>query len=219
MRKIIKLTLLSMMLFVLSFSSIVLASGVSDESLPANIEILETNPKALFANSAYDGMQRHFLNESALKANIYTILYKNNADYKYGLVGDIQIGKWYLNSLAYENNVSLSEANFGLDKVVAVIEAYIANHADEYYHLAVNKELGNVYVKSKATSFMYNDKDKTYEGLIGASFYKSNVMYSDIIHVKIYNDALYGPSVRFVLLKDSDNKELWPKLKGLLAIK
>lgn len=220
MQRLVKTIALSAITFMLvCFGNFALANAVSDKGLSSNIQIMETNPKALFVGASEDGMQRHLLDQSAVKANIYSILYKDGFDYRYGLVGDVQVGELLLQSLAFQNNVQINNKDGGLDNLLKIIEAYVLNHNEEYSFAIESPIVKGIYVNSQKSNFVFNDKDKSYEGIISAQFYKNGVIYKDLVHVKLYNDSYYGPSVRFVLLKDKDNELLWPKTKILLAIK
>lgn len=220
MQNLGKTIALSVMAFMIAcLGNFTFANGVSSAGLPSTIEIMETNPKAFFAGASNEGMQRHLLNQSVVKANIYSIIYKDKADYRYGLVGDVQLGNWFLKSFAYQNNVEMNQKDDKLKTLLDAIENYVVKHNSEYSFMKESSIAKGVYVISPKSNFVENAKDNSYEGLIGTHFYKSGVMYQDLVHVKLYNDPYYGPSVRFVLLKNEDNAMLWPKTKVLLAIK
>lgn len=211
--KYLALTAIALCLFGSTIN--VSANSIDGKTLPKSIQMQENNQKTLIFGSEKVGLQKKLLQEAAIKENIYSLLYKNEADYRYGIAGDVQIGNWMLQTYALKYGVDYEGNNSKMDILLQTLVKYVEAHP-EYNFIVKNDKIGLPYKISSKPTITYNANKKAYYTLIEADFVRDNVDYKEIIHLKIYDDRFYGPSIRFISLKSSDDKMLWPKVKGLI---
>lgn len=61
-------------------------------------------------------------------------------------------------------------------------------------------------------------KNGTYEGVIRMDTIESNKIYSDTLHIVVYENLYFGTCIRVIGLGSADDSLLWAKVKDFAKV-
>ena len=180
-----------------------------DLKLPQGMLMVANNPSSIFVENGSKGIEKALLEKGVLKADIYQLQVKRENNFYYGVVGDVQLG-----SLAIGNLIAPVHS-------VKTTTTFFGKKQDAKESLELLKQVATGLEKIDDTGnlkFQYQEKTKTYEGVAKYHQFVGDDYYQNVLHVTLYQDRSYGPSVRFVALDAKHDAELYPELTKIMKV-
>ena len=180
-----------------------------DLKLPQGMLMVANNPSSIFVENGSKGIEKTLLEKGVLKANVYQLQVKRENNFYYGVVGDVQLG-----NLAIGNLIAPAHA-------VKTTTALFGKKQDSKESLELLKQVASGLEKmddTESLKLQYQENTKTYEGVAKYHQFVGDIYYQNVLHVTLYQDRSYGPSVRFVALDAKHDAELYPELTKIMKI-
>ena len=180
-----------------------------DVKLPQGMLMIANNPPSIYMESGGRGVASVLLDKGLLKANVYQLQVKRENNFYYGIAGDVQLGNLTIGTLIPRTQ----------DIVTTSVLIGKKPNSKESLELLrqVARGLENLDEKG-SLKLQYEDDTKTYSGVAKLNKYIDGVYYQNHLHVVLYQDRNYGPSVRFVALDAKHDTELYPELAKIMKV-
>lgn len=181
--------------------------AIKDIKVPNNVTILAGSQKALFTDS--QDFKQFLLDKGLLSADVYQLRYKVDNVFSYGLVADVRFGEQGLRNLGIESKMPVislkkkkEQESSSLPELVAAINAGAMNTVQAY----------------RVVEPLTEQKNGTYTGTLRFDNPVGDVIYSETLHIVLYDNVYFGPSARIIALNSADDDMLWPLVKGFAKV-
>lgn len=164
-----------------------------------------SDAKTILIDDDSIGLETYLTRQQVTRADVYQLLFKEDYMYRYGLVGDVQLGLGGLTQLGLVPS-SINAADY--EKIQWNSDVMVQNMVKEVASFVEDHPLEYTMIHP----FVYDKKNKTYDGTILVAKVKDGVSYKETVHLRFYNNRVDGPSVRFALFSAVDDGLLWPMI-------
>lgn len=184
-------------------------TAIKDIKAPTNVTLSAGSEKALFTNS--EDIQQYLLNRGVLSADVYQLRYKKDNVFSYGIVADIRLGEQGLRTLGIESEMPVF--SFSTKKKDKQEDSVLPELAE-----LINEGGQNVFQQYRVIEPLTLQKNGTYTGTLRFDNMVSTVIYGETLHVVLYDNLYFGPSVRVIALNSADDDTLWPIVNGYAKV-
>ncbi|SUP42692.1 hypothetical protein [Veillonella criceti] len=180
--------------------------AIKDIKVPNNVTLLAGSQKALFTES--QDFKQFLLDKGVLSADVYQLRYKVDNVFSYGLVADVRFGEQGLRNLGIEGKMPVislkkkQQTDSSLPELAALINAGSMNTIQAY----------------RVVEPLTVQKNGTYTGTLRFDNPVGNVIYSETLHIVLYDNIYFGPSARIIALNSADDDTLWPLVNGFAKV-
>lgn len=180
--------------------------AIKDIKVPNNVTLLAGSQKTLFTDS--QDFKQFLLDKGVLSADVYQLRYKVDNVFSYGLVADVRFGEQGLRNLGIDSKmpvISLKKKQAtpsSLPELAAVINAGSMNTVQAY----------------RVVEPLTVQKNGTYVGTLRFDNPVGDVIYSETLHIVLYDNVYFGPSARIIALNSADDDTLWPLVNGFAKV-
>ena len=182
--------------------------------------VAEGNAKTLVEGAQTQGIQAIAIEQGAIKANVYNVVYKEGAQFFYAIVGDMQVDTLWISQLVYNKDImKLGVGIQDADKKLAIMAQSFASRLNQnrsdYQFVVPHRQKDQVYFTPlKQGHFVWNQQKQGYEASVMYSKLNGGVRYTGYMHLFLYKDKYYGPSIRFIMIPEKGVQALWQPLQA-----
>lgn len=181
---------------------------LSAKDVPAGFTAGSTEGKALFVGRTDMTARAAFMDMGLLSAHSFLLNYKDNDVVKYAWIGDVRLGDQGLQRLGVNGSMPVISAQgkdleaSSLPEVAAVVNSGRANILAPYTVVEPLKEI----------------KKGLYTGTLQVASNEKGVTYKEVLHMVVYDNIYFGPTLRILAIAGDDDALLWPKLKQMMNV-
>lgn len=176
--------------------------------VPAGITLHKGEQSSLLTDR--QDINQYLLGWGVLDTEVYQMRYKNNNEFRYGVVADIRLGATGLQFFGIDDGsmpiISLKGEKDNDETYVAEVAEYINTN-------------GNNFTRPyTVVEPLKKQKNGSYTGIVRVDTVEGTKVYSDTLHVVVYDNLYYGTSIRVIGLSSGDDSLLWPKLADFAKV-
>lgn len=175
--------------------------------VPAGITLQEGAPSSVLTNK--EAISSYLLNLGVLSTDVYQLRYKDNNEFRYGVVADIRLGEAGLERMGIKGSMPM----ISLKSKKSESPTYVKDVAE-----FINANGANVEHPYVVVTLLTAQKNGTYEGVIRMDTIESNKIYSDTLHIVVYENLYFGTCIRVIGLGSADDSLLWAKVKDFAKV-
>lgn len=184
-------------------------TAIKDIKVPTNVTLTAGSEKALFTNS--QDIKQFLLDRGVLSADVYQLRYKKDNVFSYGIVADIRLGEQGLQTLGIEGQMPVF--SFSKKDKAEKEESVLPELAE-----LINEGGQNSTQAYRVVEPLTLQKNGTYTGTLRFDNVEQTVIYGEVLHVVLYDNLYFGPSVRVIALNSADDETLWPLVNGYAKV-
>lgn len=198
-----------------------LAVGFNSSALAANNQVLDIKSiKAPVGVTVHEGAQAslltnkqdisaYLLDLGVLSTDVYQLRYKDNNEFRYAVVADIRLGEAGLEKMGIDGTMPM----ISLKSKKAEMPTYAKEVAG-----FINTNGFNVDHPYVVVTPLEKQKNGTYEGVIRMDTIEGTKIYSDTLHIVVYENLYFGTCIRVIGLGSADEAVLWSKISEFAKV-
>ncbi|MBS4913521.1 MAG: hypothetical protein KHZ77_05095 [Veillonella sp.] len=175
--------------------------------VPAGVTLQKGAQTSLLTNK--QDINTYLLGWGVLDTEVYQLRYKQNNEFRYGVIADIRLGATGLQFFGIDGTMPVISIKGQKDndaKYVAEVAEYINDNGD------------NPTRPYTVVTPLTKQKNGSYAGTVRVDTYEDLKTYSDTLHVVVYDNLYFGTSIRVIGLNSGDDSDLWPRLADFAKV-
>ncbi|MDY3973432.1 hypothetical protein [uncultured Veillonella sp.] len=180
---------------------------IKSVKVPAGVTLYQGDQVSLLTNK--QDINTFLMDLGVLSTDVYQLRYKENNEFRYAVVADIRLGEAGLEKMGIQASMPI----ISLKKKKEELPTYTKEVAE-----FINANGANVEHPYVVVTPLTEQKNGTYEGVIRMDTIEGTKIYSDTLHIVVYENLYFGTSIRVIGLGSADDTALWPKVSSFAKV-